>query len=496
MVLATLSDLPAELVNRIIHHVFYDSNPPSNPNIPRPTCTPSPDHHALDHTEINDPKRKPRPHDERIIPRSRSPKKYHEPVSWPKGLPFNPLVSLSLVNHTFRLCAQELLFKNVALQDTRTNNMFLKSLTSVPADEDHSARKRQKRGQHLGRLSQYVQSLQFKWGGKRSTGKTGASLFCKILQNCPLLENLLICNKIPLANKELILEALARNPSIKDIVIFNVNELERDNSIFQWQADEVVTRLFSHWNGLETIELWGLTGWASNARNAPPKTLPALNCAIRTVILMNHNCNELTFSNLLKSCGESVRTLQITGSHLNLKPGAFGRVLRDSTSFNLECLAILEPSCWEHTVNDLDREKPDDVANVLDIAFDSPTALKNLKTLSFYGRYMATDQLFARLPKSLVKLAWEQCKLTAPPFIEALASSTDDKGSLPNLMCCSVRTHRGWDVKDEMTVRKILEKMRGGCFHLLRHRGYGSPSSTDSDRSRSYLHDPYDNWEE
>jgi hypothetical protein len=351
-------------------------------------------------------------------------------------------VSLSLVNRTFRLCAQELLFKNVALQDTRINNMFLRSLTSVPADEDHSLRKHRKRDKHPGRLSQYVRSLQFQRGGKRSTVKTCVSLFCKILQHCPLLENLLICNRITLANKEPILEALASKPSIKDIVIFNELDSERDNSILQWQADEVVTRLFSHWNGLETVELWRLTGWASNTRNAPPKTLPVLNCAIRTMILQDHNCDELTLSNLLKSCGESMRTLQITVLHLNLKPGAFGRVLRDSTSPHLECLTIRQPSHWQRTFNALDRKKLDDVANVLDIAFDSPTALKNLKTLSFSGICVATDQLFAHLPKSLVKLAWEQCNLTAPPFIEALTSSTDDKGLLPNLMCCSVLTHR------------------------------------------------------
>ncbi|PLW06641.1 hypothetical protein PCASD_24154 [Puccinia coronata f. sp. avenae] len=200
----------------------------------------------------------------------------------------------------------------------------------------------------------------------------------------------------------------------------------------------VLLGLFFHWDKLETVELLGLTSWASNSWNPPPETFPALNCAIRTMILQDHNCDELTLSSLLKSCGESMRTLRITGPHLNLKPGAFGRVLRDSTSPNLECLIIHHPRCWQHTVNDLDLEEPDDIASLLDIAFDWPTALRNLKTLTFSGEYMATDQLFARLPKSLVKLAWAQCNLR-PPFIDALTSSTDDKGSLPNLMRCSGR---------------------------------------------------------
>ncbi|PLW28599.1 hypothetical protein PCANC_24608 [Puccinia coronata f. sp. avenae] len=485
MAWATLSDLPAELVIRIIQYAFY---PDPGPLAPPPAHKPSQtwtrshlDHDRLDHTELNGRKRKPRPyHQERIIPPPISLKAYQEPDSWKRPLPLKPLLWLCLINRTFRSCVQGLLFKNVNLQNTRTARMFLKALTCVPPHEDNKGpRKRQKRDKLPTRVSQYVQTLQFTWGSNRSPGKTSASLFCKILQNCPMLENIYISPKFVLSCKETIIEALASKPFIKDIVIYSITK--RDNSIFQWQAHDVFSRLFSHWDVLETVDLMGLTSCASYSWNPPPDTFPVLNCAIRTMTLHNHNCDELTLSNLLKSCGASMRTLETTGPHLNLKPGAFGRVLRDSTSPDLECLVIRRPSHWQHTVNDLDLGEPDDIAIVLDIAFDSPTALRNLKTLTFYGEYMATDQLFARLPKSLVKLAWGQCKLTAPPFIDALTSSADEKGSLPNLMCCAVSTHRRWDAKDGMTVQQVLEKVRGGCFHPHHYRGYGSSSSTDSD---------------
>ncbi|PLW58442.1 hypothetical protein PCANC_00541 [Puccinia coronata f. sp. avenae] len=498
--MALISDLPAELVIRIIHHVlFYPKRkPPPDPYNRRRARSPSPDHHELNHTEIDfSVKRKPKVLDEeRIIPRD----DYQEPVSEPKVPRSTALVWLSGVNHTFRLCAQELLFKDVVLGNTRTARVFLKALTCVPPQEDKSPRKRQKRDQRPSRLSQHVRSLEFKWdskGGKRSKGKTGASLFCKIIHSCPLLENISICNDFLRACKEPILEALASRPFITKFVLLNSDQ-ERDYSAFEWPPHEVVPGLFSHWDSLKRVECFRLSGWFPCVETSSKLDPVILNCAIRTMILQDHNCGEKALSLLLKSCGDKMHTLKISGPHFNLHPQAFGRVLRDCTSRNLEVLIILQLSCWRLMLSELEWNDPANSPGILDHAFDSPTALKNLKTLSFYGRYMATDKLFARLPKSLVKLAWERCTLTAPPFIDALVNPTvsDDKGSLPNLMCCSIRTRRGLDFEDEMTVRQVLETMRGGFFHLLPHPGYGSPSSTDSDGSHPYRYDPYDNGDE
>jgi len=120
--MAQLSDLPAELVTRIILIVFHPKK-----------RTKSEHHHQLNHNEItNKPKQQLRPHLERLI----SPEPYgyrpygcintkRNTVSWPDGLPRNPLLPLSLVNRTFRRCAQEILFKNVALCSTWTASLFL-----------------------------------------------------------------------------------------------------------------------------------------------------------------------------------------------------------------------------------------------------------------------------------------------------------------------------------------------------------------------------------
>jgi hypothetical protein len=260
-------------------------------------------------------------------------------------------------------------------------------------------------------------------------GKLGASLFCKILQSCPLLENIFISNPFPLAFNEPMLEALASKPFIKELVLTNITNLL--SVTFQWPPNEIVSRLFSHWNSLETVEFSQLSGWPRGLSwDLASNTIPVLNCAIRTMTSMDHDLDELTLSNLLRSCGESMRTLKTAGPYLHLNSEAFGRVLQNCTSPNLECLIILRPMHWKQYMSPNLELSP----ALLDAVFDSPNALRNLKTLSFHGNQMATDRLLALSPKSLLKLSMERCNIVASCVIEALViSSGHDEELLPNL---------------------------------------------------------------
>ncbi|PLW48357.1 hypothetical protein PCASD_02935 [Puccinia coronata f. sp. avenae] len=239
--MAKLSDLPAELVSRIVHYVFYYIMP-----LQTSTDTPVDATHSVTTTRWTTPK---------------------SSTTRPNG-------KYDLTKKDSEV--MEVLFKNVLLQDTRHADKFLQALTSKLPRESQPTRKRQKRHDSPSRLSQYVRSLQFDMRGARPTGKRGGSLFCKILQHCPLLENLLIGNQLALVCKEPILEALASTPFIKEILLSNMTDREHGESFLQWKAHDVVSGLFSHWNGLETVEISGLTGWADN------QTFPVLNCAIRT----------------------------------------------------------------------------------------------------------------------------------------------------------------------------------------------------------------------
>ncbi|PLW58388.1 hypothetical protein PCANC_00524 [Puccinia coronata f. sp. avenae] len=486
--MAKLTDLPAELISRIVRHVF-DANQAAKR---RDDHTPPGDHHLLDHTEINcaaEPK--PRPHLERLAspvrhvyiqyrPRPQS----HLEFSWPDGLPKNPLLPLSLISRTFCHCAQELLFQNVALGSIWTASLFLESLTCSTPHEDSSPQRRpqidyQAEQHELRRpspLAQHVRSLQFAWGGPCSMGKGGVSILCEILRSCPLLENIAICNTFRLACKEPILEALASKPHIKEFVI--LNNAHGENSTFQWQAYDVVSRLFPHWNSLETVDFFELGDSSTGFLKAAANPLPSLNCATRTLILTDHELDELALSALLKSSAPSLRTLEIIGPGYKLDRAALCRVLQGCTSPILESLTLESSHCERPLSSDLNSDDPLTSPGLLDIVFSSPKALRNLKTLSFIGP-VATGRLFKRLPKSIVKLAWESCHLPADALVETLSSSGNDAHSLPNLKCCSVRSRYGWSPADELAVRAAL-RIRGACFHISLDRMYGSPTLTDA----------------
>ncbi|PLW48331.1 hypothetical protein PCASD_02950 [Puccinia coronata f. sp. avenae] len=487
--MATLSDLPAELVNRIAFHVLYPDPPPER-------CFSRwciHDHHLPDHLNRS-VQPKPRPHLERIIERDPNyPEYYEEEFSWPEGLPDNPLLPLSLVNHKFRQGAQELLFKNVALQNTLTASLFLKSLTSIPYEDASSHKQSQEDNRdkqrhdlpRLSPLSQHVRSLQFNWDVPCLMEEGGPTLFCKILQNCPFLENIAISNSFRVTRKEPILKALASKPHINEFVV--LNNISVENTVFQWQAHEEAPRLFSCWNSLETVELSGLSGWPVNSIKQAPSSTPILtNCAIRTMILNDLNLDEPALSSLLKSCGESMRTLKISGPSYRLDRAALCRVLQERTNPKFESLT-LKSICWDESISsNLNSGDPLKCHGLLGIVLNSPNSLKSLKSLSFDGS-VATSRLIERLPKSIVRLSWERCKIRASVFIKALETTE----SLPNLKCCSYRTSTDWDNQDEWNVVEALKK-QGGCSHSVLHRGFppiSTESATDSDDTSPSEHE-------
>ncbi|PLW58401.1 hypothetical protein PCANC_00509 [Puccinia coronata f. sp. avenae] len=198
---------------------------------------------------------------------------------------------------------------------------------------------------------------------------------------------------------------------------------------------------------------------------AATRSIPTLlNCVIQTMILTNYNLDKLELSNLLKSCGNSMHTPKIANlgfPHHDYDRQALFRVLQECTSFNLEYL-ILESTNSRESFSDPTSDDPLTSPGLLDTVFNHPTALKNLKTLSFMGT-VATGRLFECLLKSMVELAWEYCHLPLSALVKALSSAGGAENSLPNLKCCSVRSRYGWEPEEELVVKTALE-MQGACF--------------------------------
>ncbi|KAI7954413.1 hypothetical protein MJO28_004813 [Puccinia striiformis f. sp. tritici] len=521
--MASFADLPAELIHKIIVLTIYHG----------PACrdyyqTLHQNHHELDHNQIGAILQKPRPHlefreyfasapgfdedDDNFESISTDLPQPH--VSWPDGLPSNPLVVLSLVNRALRRCAQKILFENVCLKNQWQAHLFLQTLTEAYPEKEETRHTNgsivhqdvhtidpgdemeidQLSGHHdptrLNKLARYVRSLHFEWSGPCSMGKGGARSICDIIRSCPLLEDIIIRPTFVNRCKEPILDALASRRSIKEIVIYDSFTVRP--TVFRWRLDEVSTRLFSQWESLHTIEFVGLIGRSNDNSTTIPQSIvpPLLNRALRTIILTQANINEEDLSWMLKGSLESLRTLEIKEPGSGLTRLGLFKILTEYTSPDLEILKIEVHPAWHRIEMNIEgSDDPTKNLGLMDIIFKSTDSLKKLKTLYISGALVGTE-FFQFLPQSIIKLAWDNCDLLEPAaFIEALSSFPKMDASidgdtpalqwLPNLKCCSIQDHGSWRYEYREKLAKSL-RLRGVCLHAACGSRHGSDFEEDS----------------
>ncbi|KAA1133107.1 hypothetical protein PGTUg99_014860 [Puccinia graminis f. sp. tritici] len=475
--MAILSDLSEELVHRVIDHIAL----PQNDNNQLKGC-----HLHLDH--IQD---RPRAHlehknnDFRTSHRDNNNQTLAQ-VSWPEGLPSNKLLPLSLINRTFRQCAQERLFQNVALHNQWQGCLFLHELQEGDIEIGSSSDTKHPR---LSPLAQHVHSLLLKdWSDHKppSMGRGGGSLICETIRSCPSLENFAMVNSLDGRCKDPIMDALASRKHIKDFVVLKDFYGHPCNQKIIWLADEVVARLFAKWEHLEKIELHKLSGRPIEMIETIHKSIPVIvNCALRTIILTEPDLDEREFALILQSSRESLRTLEIVNPTPKLDRPGLCRILKECTGPDLESLTVATLPNWHIIRSSVNNEISDDPAenrNLLEILFKSSSALKNLKSLSIQGR-LTGSELFIFLPPSIVKLSWGRCHLTAAAFAKALSSfiqyppelpsdlkldHTDVLNRrvqwLPKLKCCTVIDDYDWDKQERDAIDKAL-RARRVCFH-------------------------------
>jgi hypothetical protein len=299
--------------------------------------------------------------------------------------------------------------------------------------------------------------------GPASMGKGGGSLICDILQNCPQLENIVISTALLSHCKEPLFRALEHRTLIKEFSILK-NPVENPRK-FLWKADEVLSRLFTKWDMLETIELIGLSGRPLDRMETVLRSIPSFNCTLRVISLTRPNLAEIEISKILNTSKATMNTLRITHPSLKLDRKGLYRLLIDYTNPALESLTIHVSKDW-HPINPgrgsaaaiiEASNDPGQNPHLFDILFKS-SAMRNLKSLSIGGP-LASSKLFPVLPETIVKLAWEDCSAIQPSSFAKFLSSwpkqkTDLSGNLdsnsttgeqtgrtlPDLKCCSVGT--------------------------------------------------------
>jgi hypothetical protein len=292
-------------------------------------------------------------------------------------------------------------------------------------------------------------------------GKGGVSLICDILHSCPELETIAISTALLSHCQEPIFQALERRNLIKKFLILK-NPVENPRK-FLWKVDEVLTRLFSKWEMLETVELIGLSGRPLDRMENVLRSIPSFTCNLRVISLTEPNLAEIEISKILSTSKATMHTLRITYPSLKLDRKGLYRILIDYTNPNLESLTIHVSKDWHPISSGRGSsstyvELPNDPAqnpHLFDILFKS-SALRNLKSLSIGGP-LASSKLFPLLPETIVKLAWEDCSAIQPSLFAKFLSSWPKPNShrdckntssggrengrnLPDLKCCSVGT--------------------------------------------------------
>jgi hypothetical protein len=278
----------------------------------------------------------------------------------------------------------------------------------------------------LNRLAQYVRSLQFIFRGPYSFGTNGSmalrgsSLISDILRSCPHLENLAMACRFLTRCKEPILEAFASKQHIRDLVIENRSQAPLE---FCWLADEVVTRLFSRWDSLETIEFYQLSGRPIEEIESIHRSIPVLNCHLQMVILIQPDLDGREISWLLTSSRESLRTLKILKPSAKLdRPGLY-RVLKEHTSPDLESLTLQVTETWHPITADQNVRGSDDPTKtngLLEIVFRSSSALGKLQHLCVSGP-LVDSNCFDFLPQSITQLSLDW-RISGPALSKALSS--------------------------------------------------------------------------
>ncbi|OAV88030.1 hypothetical protein PTTG_29176 [Puccinia triticina 1-1 BBBD Race 1] len=239
-------------------------------------------------------------------------------------------------------------------------------------------------------------------------------------------------------------------PLIKSFVLIE-NAEELYHLKFAWPADQVVARLFGKWDLLETVELIRFHNLFKRFESdGGGSMLPALNCALRAIVLNDLRMSEHDLRMILNGSRASLRTLQLCNPANSLQRPGLYRILTECISPALESLTLDVGDRWGKPCYLQEDARPELYPGLLDHIFKTSSTLSNLKKLSFAGNLVGKE-FFNLLPQSIVQLGWDRCEISFKAFAQALTShivpSPHDAPSdaetrrarwLPELKCCSI----------------------------------------------------------
>jgi hypothetical protein len=323
-------------------------------------------------------------------------------VAYPDGLPSCPYLPLALVNRSFLNAARALLYgRHVHLVDIYQAHLFHRTLTSPqisiyedePDADDEEARQQQQ-------LSYLVRDVAFDTRSLVSLGRGGGQLFIQILKECPRLEHVIYTTDFMKSAQKPLEAALAGCDRIKRIQLRGGDRPAKD---LIWNMRNLAP-LLAKWKNLESLQVLWLKHSINGLLLAPPKTrLVKLSLAYPDI-----TDNDLMY--LLKGSKDSLKQLDLHLPTTKLTRAGVARTIIEHGS-SLISLQIDVTSLWHPQTQSappaeaaaVTEEKAAQSRYLLDGLIGHMPILEELKL----SGSLASTILFARLPKSISVLAFE-----------------------------------------------------------------------------------------
>lgn len=336
-------------------------------------------------------------------------------VAYPDGLPACPYLPLALVNRSFLNAARTLLYgRHIHLSDVYQAHLLLRSLTSAQVsvyDDEPDADDEEARQQQM--LSYLVRDVAFDIRSQISLGRGGGSLLIDLIKECPRLERLAYSPDFTRSAQKPLEAALAACRSMKSIQLRGGDLPAKD---LIWETRNLAP-LLNVWNKLDSLQVL----WLKHSINGP--LIPAPKIRLVRLSLAYPDITDSDLFYLLKGSKGSLEQLDLHRPSPKLTRSGVAKVIIDHSG-TLVSLQLDVTRAWHPVVA---MAPPAETAALTeDRAAKSKYLmdglighLKVLSELKLSGS-LASTILFARLPKSITVLAFEDNMGLDVPKILAL----------------------------------------------------------------------------
>ncbi|KAK9897179.1 hypothetical protein P389DRAFT_194810 [Cystobasidium minutum MCA 4210] len=396
-------------------------------------------------------------------------------VSYPDGLPSCPYLPLALVNRSFLNASRTLLYgRHIHLLDVYQAHLLLRTLTSPQVsiyDDEPDADDEEARQQNM--LSYLVYDISFDIRSHISLGRGGGSLFIDIIKQCPRLERVAYSADLMKSAQKPLEAALSACRSMKSISLRGGDLPAKD---LVWEMRNLA-RLLSVWPKLETLQIL----WLKHSINGP--LLPAPKIQLTRLSLAHLDIVDSDLVYLLKGSKGTLEQLDLHRPSAKLTRSGIAKVLVEHgptlLSLQLDVTRAWHPMVATAPLAEaaaLTEERASKCRYLIDGLIGH---LKVLSELKLSGS-LASTILFARLPKSITILAFEDNMAIDPAKVLALlkkkktATNGKSKKSIPvvapKLRCFTISRSDGAMLSESMMrgLDKVLEQ-RKACVHWSYH---------------------------